>query len=287
MRTILAVGALALAAAAQVKEAKELPELREELARMKHELQRTASDAERLLELRIRHDLGLSAETTAHFSLGEAERALTTGVGERTLRDEEDKLATLGVRLQELEAKLAERKRRPADPPAEPVSGTPRPREDHKPVSGAVQEPPPAQPTDSRPKQKRPKPPPPGQPLLIQGSTDRRSVGRILFRAGRYRAAVEELSAAAAGADAEFVDLFYLAQSYEKLGEFAQADDLYKKIEARDTADLPTGKVPGPWALAARAAQKQMDWMSSHGQWKLPRSLESIDWRKNHDGGGR
>ena len=72
MKTILAVGALALAAAAQVKEAKELPELREELARMKHELQRTASDAERLLELRIRHDLGLSAETTAHFSLGEA-----------------------------------------------------------------------------------------------------------------------------------------------------------------------------------------------------------------------
>ena len=102
----------------------------------------------------------------------------------------------------------------------------------------------------------------------------------MLFHAGRFQEAREELLEAVKREPPDLQDHFLLGLCHERLGEPAKADDLFKKVEALDTKETPQGKVAGPWAEAARAASRQMSWMGDHGQWKLPRSIDSIEWRK-------
>lgn len=262
--------------------------LEAELSRMKSELQRISIDEERLLELRIRHGLGLTTDSAAPFLVQDGERTSASGASDRALRDEEAELSRLNRLLEDVQKKAAADKAR-----------SPLPLDFEAPKSGekdGVRRPPQARQADTAPKaagtgQKDPestsrpaeakRPKADSAPkLLVAGSTDRRTVGRVLFHAGRYKEAREELLEAVQLDPPELEDHFLLAQCHERLGEPAKADDLYKRVEALDTKETAQGKIAGPWAESARAASRQMNWMIDHGQWKLPRAIDSIEWRK-------
>lgn len=294
--------ALALATGSALAQGKEEPKpgseeprqtddpnkLEAELSRLKSELQRITIDEERLLELRVRHGLGLTTDGAAPFLLQDGGRTLVSGASDRALRDEEAELSRLNRLLDEVQKKAAADKAKsplPLDVEA-PKSGekdgvrkAPQARQ-----ADTVSRPPTTGRQDpeatSRPAETRRPRVDAGPKLLVAGSTDRRTVGRVLFHAGRYKEAREELLEAVQLDPPELEDHFLLAQCHERLGEPAKADDLYKRIEALDTKDTAQGKIAGPWAESARAASRQMNWMIDHGQWKLPRTIESLDWRK-------
>lgn len=259
-----------------------------ELARLRLELQRLTIDEERLLELRIRHGLGLATDSAAPFLVQESDRVVAGSASDRSLRDEEGQLSDLTRQLDEMQRKVA------ADQAKHPTLGDPeipklpstdtarRPQAPKGADSGPTRRGDPKAPETpaSRPQDPR-RPRSEGPPkLLISGSTDRSTVGRVLFHAGRFKEAKAELEDAVKLENPDLQDLFLLGQCYEKLGEPANADGQYKKVEALDSKETPQGRVAGPWAEAARAASRQMNWMVDHGEWKLPRPVDSIEWRK-------
>ena len=124
--------------------------------------------------------------------------------------------------------------------------------------------------------------------MLIRGSSNHSLVGGVLFRAGKYENAVQELLPIASRSGADFSDLFHLAMSYEKLGRekgdrslVAKANDLFSRIEARDSEESKEGKlVLGQWGRAARTSRQTMLWLLDEGEWKPKRDVGTIRWEK-------
>ena len=124
--------------------------------------------------------------------------------------------------------------------------------------------------------------------MLIKGSSDHSLVGRVLFRAGKYENAIQELLPIASQSGADFSALFHLAMSYEKLARkkgdrslFAKANDLFSRIEARDSNESKDGQlVLGQWGRAARTSRQTMLWLLDEGEWKPKQDVRTIRWEK-------
>ena len=125
--------------------------------------------------------------------------------------------------------------------------------------------------------------------MLIKGSSNHSLVGRVLFRAGKYESAIEELLPIASHSGSDLSDLFHLALSYEKLGRqkddrslLAKANDLFSRLEARDSHEAQDGQlVLGQWGRAARTARQTMLWLLDEGEWKPTRDVSTIRWKKS------
>lgn len=272
-------------------------ELEAQLQRLRDEGRRLELTMERLVDLRIRLDLGLPVDLGAFVVLTDDDRALPDEVKTGELRDLEGRVAASSATVARLTDALRNAQR-PASPVAQPaaapgtrLSGTlldpdaaaalPRPRQAHdttrqgsrpdgREAAGArAQSRPAPQPREELPK------------LVVKSSTDRSTVGRALHRAGRHAEAKRELADAARSKTPDLMDLFVLAQCHERLGELAEADDLYKRIQAFDTRETKDGKVVGTWGQAARLASQQMNWRNDQKDWKPPRPFESAPWKEH------
>jgi hypothetical protein len=169
-----------------------------ELQRTQRALQQSRRDVERLLDVRLRHDLGLPADTGERaFAAGPAPTTETMERMQQEWRDEEAATASLLDRYQRLrtdaEALRAEAAAR-ARPDGETVAVT-VPRAGTAVPAGPVRTPPspsPAPPAAGE-AARRPEPVDPAavaatlDPLRAQihGSTDHRRVALALFRAGQ------------------------------------------------------------------------------------------------------
>jgi hypothetical protein len=282
---------------------------------MRQDHARAKALEERLVDLRIRHDLGLRVDAQTYFARSEAEQAMAKPQVEQQLTQEQQQLAALQQRFGELQQRLdrhttarrtsahlggdPNRVAMPtlpfasphgddaplsaAPPPAAPLAETRRPHDDGKLPRADDSER--ALATNAGRTHSTPAATEAGAPqrpaVLIHGSRDHSVVGRALFEAGEYEKARDELLLLEKdGGKMAAVDLFYLARCHERLGERAAADSAFARVEALDSKEGPDGKmVPGRWAQAARVSRQQMNWEAEKGGWRPSRSIESIKWR--------
>lgn len=250
-------------------------------ALLREELRRVQAQQERLLQLRIRHDLGLPVQADTYLALTEAERARAKPEAEQQLAEEQSRVATLNERFQELAARVTKANEQAAQVATDPdldfggptlTPPTPEPfamADEAKPVPEA--HPAPAVETAAT----RDGPP----PVLLRGSEDHSRVGRALYQAKKFDRARAELEQAIAKTP-DLVDMFWLARSCEALGDYAKASELYLQVEAKDTKEVDNQPKRGEWARSARVARMHMEWMQNQGQWKPQPSVESVQWRK-------
>lgn len=249
-------------------------------AQLREELKRVQAQQERLVHLRIRHDLGLPVQADSYLALSESERARTRADAEQQLADEESRVAALNDRMLELGAKLAKAattaSQAPVDPDLDfggptltpPTAGEPFTvaADEHQHVAAApASEPAPHK--DASPA------------VLLRGSQDHSRVGRALYQAKKFDRARTELEQAVAKRK-DLVDLFYLARSCEALGDGAKASELYLQVETLDSKQVDGAPQRGEWARAARVARLHMEWTQNQGTWKPQPSVESVQWRK-------
>ena len=103
--------------------------LRQELARMRQEHSRARALEQRLVDLRIRHDLGLRVDAQTYFARSEVEQAIAKADAEQQLADTQHQLGTLQQSFGELQQRIERRRsNRPAtastDPPFAPLAST-------------------------------------------------------------------------------------------------------------------------------------------------------------------
>ena len=66
-----------------------------------------------------------------------------------------------------------------------------------------------------------------------------------------------------------------------KRGDLAKANDLYSKIEARDSREDTAGNlIMGRWGKAARTARQTMLWLLDKGEWTPVMDVKTIQWEK-------
>ena len=250
-----------------------------ELQRLSRELLETSARGARLVELRVRHELGLEVKADTHWQLAEEERAPAPEHWQKQLETGQADLQRLSAQEDALRRVLDQRRLRAEDlvltplplvearPRVVPSVSEPRPH-----VGAEQREPPaPAPAPASRPATPRDEAPASEGAALILGSTDHATVGRALFQARRFEEARKELLLIPAEG-ARLVDLFLLARCHEQLGAAEEARQVYLAIEARDTR--PDDAVGGPWAQAARSARRTMGWLQDRGAWKPAVTLE-------------
>jgi len=277
-----------------------------DLERFREEQHKAAAREDRLHEMFYRHTFGLPVDVAQLFGLTKAEemapRARTEEDLRRTQQDVKNLVAdyeSLKLHLKSAQAKLTK--------PGNPGAGSLRPTRapvlpKHPRATGAKLDPSrlikpmPLKPDTTA----RPKPGsgqsttrPSGSMLLIKGSSDRSLVGRVLFRSGKYESAINELLPITQHAGADISDLFHLALSYEKLARkngdqslVAKANDLFSRIEARDSHEGENGKlVLGQWGRSARTSRQTMLWLLDKGEWKPTRDVSTIRWERGEDEG--
>lgn len=272
-------------------------QLRAEIGRLQRELHKTTLRVQRMLELRIRHELGLPVDADTLFHLSPEERRRDPATAARLLAEADAERGRLARRLEKLRrrektrrddlAKTLAARTPPArtmapeheKPPAPGIAVARRPVAPAAPTQAPLRE------TDDTKESRETTPEKSaeqeGVVHLIKGSRDRGLVGRALFLAGRYEDALRELAPFAKDERAPLVWLFWLARCYEELGRYAEADDLFARIEARDTREDEKGKtVLGAWGMAAKTARQHMTWMRERGTWKPKLDVDAIRWRR-------
>jgi tetratricopeptide (TPR) repeat protein len=255
-----------------------------QLAHLDGELAEASARTARLIDLRVRHDLGLRIEAESWFALSDAERETGGETGKKLLEQLHVELERLIAQHSALE-RAVEVARRSAAEHAVAV---------HVEAAGSLPSVAPAIPPDPAPAElvappTGPRPAeierlPASRPraVLVKGSIDHGLVGRSLFAAKRYAEAKAELELVCRGPDPEFTDQFLLARCHERLGETEAARKLYLQIEARDTKEGgPAGG--GPWAQSARTARRAMTWVADRGLWQPP----AIDKKTGARKGGK
>ncbi|MHC4813371.1 MAG: tetratricopeptide repeat protein [Planctomycetota bacterium] len=277
-----------------------------DLERFREEQHKAAAREDRLHEMFYRHTLGLPVDVAQLFGLTKAEEMIPRARTEEDLRRTQQEVKnlitdyeSLKVQLKSSQARLAKpgngnpgaESLRPTRAPVLPKHpATPR----AKPGPHQIIKPTPLTPDmTARPKPGRDQPTtrPSGSMLLIKGSSDRSLVGRVLYRSGKYESAINELLPITQHAGADISDLFHLALSYEKLarqkGEqslFAKANDLFSRIEARDSHEGEDGRlVLGQWGRSARTSRQTMLWLLDKGEWKPTRDVSTIRWERAED----
>jgi hypothetical protein len=244
----------------------------DELQRLRRDLLEAQARTQRLIDLRVRHDLGLTAGFEAYVDLTDGDRQALAEPG-LSLEKEQREIERLSAQEAMLEHQVATRRRENieqalaiarqpvepgAAPAAEPALEPERPPERPAPHEAA------------RPAAAGP------APELLRGSRDHRAVGRALFAAGRHADARAELQLVIDGGSPELIDLFYFARCHERLGDAEEARRWFLEIEARDTTVGPKGPLPGTWARSARAARQIMEWIQDRGAWQPATAIESI-----------
>ncbi|MCA8956995.1 MAG: hypothetical protein KDC87_13035 [Planctomycetes bacterium] len=203
------------------------------LSQMQRDREQQAVREGKLIHLLMRNALGLPIDGEAHLALTKGEEGMSKAAATAQLREVRTELAR---RAAELAAKRKELSlpenaplptarldsaaaappvgsapRRPVStsrrpekqpPPRMPTTATPR----TSPKSGSEAE----QTTEQDPQNKQAR-------TIIVGSANRGAVGRILFKAGKYAAALRELEGAENDRQAELADLFYLARTHEEI----------------------------------------------------------------------
>lgn len=259
---------------------------REELAKLQHELLEAEARTQRLVDLRVRHDLGLPAAFAVYVELTDADRAMLAEPG-ASLEKEQREIERLVSQQDLLQHQVATARRENIQhamaiartPALVPPAVAPAPA-GPEPARSPAGTQPAAQPQGARdPGGSRP-PPEPAEPVkpvhLLRGSTNHRAVGAALFAAGRYEEALAELQLAVERTPAELGDLFQLARCFERLGKAEEARRWFLEIEARDTQPGAKGPEAGNWARSARAARQIMEWMQDRGSWQPAVPIEAI-----------
>ncbi len=293
-RAFVMSGVLAWGLAAQFPDPRDLET---DFEQLREEQQKSAAREDRLHEMFYRHALGLPVDVTQLFAMTKAEAAVPRARAEedarrirKGVRDLIKEYESLRLQVKRSQTQLAKPKNPDPGavlPPGAPL--LPRPTRikpprviQPKPWIGRGLAP------RRKPERRRPTTRPSDRMLLIKGSSDHSRVGRVLFRAGKYEQAIGELEAITGHRRVDIIDLFHLALSYERLarakGErrlFAKANDLYSKIEARDSRENTAGKlVMGRWGKAARTARQTMLWLLDKGEWKPVLNVNKIQWEK-------
>jgi hypothetical protein len=255
-----------------------------QLAHLDGELAEAIARTARLIDLRVRHDLGLRIEAESWFRLSDAERETGGETGRKLLEQLNVELERLGAQHSALERSVEVARRSAAEQAisvhVEAAGSRPSvaPAILHQPA----EEEPVAPPTDQRPAMTERPPAARPRSVLVKGSIDHGLVGRSLFAARRYAEAKAELELVCRGPDPEFADQFLLARCHERLGEVEAARKLYLLIEAKDTKEGgPAGG--GPWAQSARTARRTMTWVADRGSWQPP----AIDKKAGAQKGGK
>ena len=236
------------------------------------------AEIDRWLDLLIRHHLGLAIGEEQAFAPSENERAMERGDAESMLAEGQRQVASLDGELERLRGEIAARCGAAAAasptatataPPRTAATPLPEPQAPAPPSpSSSAPSPEPESPDANGGEADDPEAEAPARPELLSGTSDPALLGPALFRAGRYEQAKETLEKAAVPRDAPLLTLFYLARTYEKLGDLARADGLWLRIEEVDSERKPDGTVvPGRFANAAHGARQHMAWMRDHGQW--------------------
>ena len=288
-RAFVMIGVLAWGLAAQFLDQRTLAA---DYARFREEKTKSAAREDRLHEMFYRHTLGLPVDVTQLFGMTKAEAAIPRANAKEDVRRIRESVRTLIKEYESLKLKVKRSqvelaRRKEPEPgvmppirapviPKPPRVVRPRPRIGH--VVSPRRKPVRRQPTTRAS----------GRMALIKGSSDHSQVGRVLFRAGKYEQAIGELEAITGHRRADLIDLFHLALSYERLARakgdrrlFAKANDLYSKIEARDSRENTAGKlVMGRWGKAARTARQTMLWLLDKGEWKPVLNVNTIHWEK-------
>jgi hypothetical protein len=305
-RALVMIAVLACGVAAQFPDQRVMET---DFERFHEEKLKSAAREDRLHEMFYRHALGLPVDVTQLFAMTKAEAAIP-----RARAEEDVRRIRKGVRslIKEYETLKLQVKRaqieiaKPARPglqtglpgggsllphrivkPGPAIARTiPRGRKPgrRKPGGQPVRH----RPVRHRPGRRRPTTRPSGQILLIKGSSDHSQVGRVLFRAGKYDNAIQELESITGHQKADIIDMFHLALSYEKQARakgddrlFAKANDLYSKIEARDSREDTAGNlIMGRWGKAARTARQTMLWLLDKGEWTPVMDVKTIQWEK-------
>ena len=273
--------------------------LQSNLERHREEKLKSAAREDRLHEIFYRHALGLPVDVTQFFAMTKAEEAGPKAQAEQELRRiQKDakglvkEYEALRLRIKKSQEAFASKAKKPNPNGFQPLVPAPTAPRRPRPRKPRVTKPRhvPRQPTRRSDPDRRKRPVKPV--FLVKGSRDRSLVGRILFRAGKYEHAIRELKPLATGKEAALIDLFHLALSYEKLGRksgddsyFAKANDIFSRIEARDSREGTDGKpIMGRWGEAARTARQTMLWILDRGDWKPSRDVTKIRWEKEEVG---
>ncbi len=287
-RAFVMIGFLAWGLAAQFPDQETLEA---DYAQFREEKQKSAAREDLLHEMFYRHTLGLPVDVSQLFGMTKAEAAIPRANAEEEVRRIRKSVRTLIKEYESLKLRVKTSQVQFAKPKNPEPGVVPPTRAPVMPKSprlvgprriGHVGSP------RRKPVRRQPTTRPSGQIALIKGSSDHSRVGHVLFRAGKYEQAIGELEAITGHRRVDIIDLFHLALSYERLarakGErrlFAKANDLYSKIEARDSRENTAGKlVMGRWGKAARTARQTMLWLLDKGEWKPVLNVNKIQWEK-------
>jgi len=277
--SILACAMIAPPALAQnIDEQTRRASVKRRLQEKRQQLQRREADVERLTDLLVRFDLGIPVEMDRLQGLTDAERGSTRAELEKRVAESLDAVAEMSAKFERRRANLEVRRSAilaGAEPPeaadtapTELTGGDPLPP--HTPVvdSAKIE----AELLAATPDETHAAPdsgsesPRPAHPALILGTVDHTKIGIAFYMSGQYEKAVLELERVDKQKGAPLLPLFYLARTYEKLGDIARADSTFLQIEALDEKR----EAGGGWASAARTARQQMNWMRDHGSWHPP-----------------
>ncbi len=265
--------------------------LHENLQKFKIAKERSQNREGHLLHLAFRHSLGLPIDGAQYFTLDQEEQNLSVQDINLKLQETQDQIKGLAVTHLQLKVGVKERQAQilaqqpegaegaidygtdvhteilPAIPPAPAIESADvrihQPFEINEGHDPAVTEPSTEAGHQESGELEEFNP-------VIRGSKDRGVVGKILYKAGKYAAAVRELTSLQSDPNVKIVDLFYLAKSYEGLHEtapsaelaleyYTKAYDLYLRIQALDIVVDESGKkVAGMWGRNVQSSLKVM-----------------------------
>lgn len=190
-----------------------------------------------VIHLMIHHALGLKTEAARYLDLTKSEQSVTKVAAKAMLLEIERDLARRASELREKTSEIGAAK---ATSPghAAPVSVEIDPNRAEGVQGGKIEVPaPPQEFIESVVGKVEPKKPEPSESArektkpaksdrviaIITGSGDHRAVGRVLFQAGKYKAALEELKYLEKDKKAPLAELFILARCNEELHKVARA----------------------------------------------------------------
>lgn len=273
---VLALGATVAPLASQsspVARKLGLASLERQLQAKRQELAKRESDTERWMDVLMRHHLGIDIDGGRPFALSDAERLRPRAEVEKQVATELEAVAHWNRELEQLRDQLVTARESATEQIEEsnddlawqPQAAQPEPKAPKMTIPRTprtiTEEPVPAATAhDHAADQAKP------VPGLIHGIGDRQQLGMAFFMAGQYGRAKDQLARYENDDAAPFAALFYLARTYEKLGDLARADGVYLRIEALDEDRGANGS----WASAARTARQHMNWLRDHGDWTPP-----------------